>query len=876
MEMLARWLRRVRLLIRGRDAEQSMDDEIRFHIECEVAERIRAGESPDGARLAALGDFGGVERFKEEARDARGARQVEDLISDLRYAARILRHAPGFTAAAALTFALGIGAAGAIFSVVYGVLLRPLPYADPARLVVVWERNIPRQADRNVVSLGNFEAWRDRNQVFEGIAALVPRPVTLAGDGVAERVVGAEVSTGYFHLLGVAPILGRDFDAAEASADRCAAILSHGFWSRKFGADPAVVGRALQVSGQPCTIVGVMPASFDPPRFGWLGTQDLWFPFVATPANRTWGRFLLVVARLRPGISLGRARAEMAALGQHLANEIPGNTGWSVSMVTLADQITGDVRRALLVVFGAVGLLLLMAVTNVATLTISQVRKRAPELAVRRSLGATDRRLFRQLLTEGALLGVGGAAGGLLAVSPLVRLLVSLAPPDVPRLASIRVDAPVLFLAAAVAFVATLVFAAIAAGRGRSAAIAFGLKNAGDSRSSARTGGGVLVAGEIAVALALTVMATLMVRSFMGLRAVDLGFSADGVVAARVALVGPGYASSASQHAFFETLLERLRTVPAVQSASLISTRPFGGLGPATDVSDPLQAHDAATYSTVADIRYVDTTLFRTLRIPAVRGATFDSEDAAAAPPRVVISAALADALWPRQDAVGRRLYLELYNGITAEVLGVVGDVHVMDPRTPARPIAYLADARFPSDTRDIIVRVNGDPGSVVPALRSVLAGLAPGVPLYQVTPMPQLVDRAVASDRFTMFLLSAFAGVALLLGSVGVFGVISSEVARRRREIGIRMALGAGSSAVIRMMLMQALWRASWGVVAGGVLALVLADSMRSLLFGVAPNDPASFFMVAMALFCLAAVATLIPAVQAVESSPLFALREG
>jgi len=852
-----------------------MDDELRHHIECETAERIRAGEPPDAARRSAVRDFGGVERFKEEARDARGTRAAEDLLADLRYTTRVLRRSPGFTTAAILTFALGVGAAAAIFCVVYGVLLRPLPYADPARLVVVWERNIPRNKDRNVVSVTNFEAWRDRNHVFDGMAALVPRPVTLVNGEAPERVMGAEVSTGYFRLLGVAPFLGRDFEAADAAEGGGAVVLSHGFWKRRFDGDPAVVGRALQVSGEPCTIIGVMPASFEPPRFGWLATQDLWFPFVATAQNRAWGRFLLVVARLRPDIPLERARAEMTILGTQMASDTPGNKGWGLTIVTLAEQITGDVRIAFLIVLGAVGLLLVVAVTNVATLTLSLMRRRAQELATRLALGAGDRRLFRQLWTESGLVGVCGTMVGLLVIAPGVRLLLSLAPPDVPRLESIRVDAPVLLVAATVAVLATVAFGAVAAVRGRSAAASFRSASGGGDRTSSSAGGGALVVAEIAIALALCVMATLMVRSFASLRAVDLGFTADGVLAARVSLVGPRYDSPASQHAFFETLLEHVRSIPGVQSSGLISTRPFGGLGVATEATDPMQSQDAATHSTVADIRLVDPTLFQALRIPVVHGRTFDANEGAT-PIRVVISEAMADALWPRQDAVGRRVRLNLYNGITAEVSGVVRDVHVMDPRTPPRPIAYLSDARFPSDTRDVVVRVNGDPGSIVPALRSVLGALEPDVPLYQITPMAELVDRTLAADRFTTFLLSAFAGVALALGGVGVFGVISSEVARRRKEIGIRMALGARTSTVILMMLKQTLTRASFGVGAGSVLALLLAYSMRSLLFGVAPNDPMSFAMVAMVLFGLATVATLIPAVQAIRSSPVTSLREG
>jgi predicted permease len=726
-----------------------------------------------------------------------------------------------------------------------------------------------------VVSVANFEAWRDRNQVFDGMAALVPRPVTLVDGDIPERVMGAEVSAGYFRLLGVTPFLGRDFNTADASADRDAVVLSHGFWMRRFGGDPSVVGRRLQVSGKPHTIAGVMPASFEPPRFGWLVVQDLWFPFTATPETRAWGRFLLVVARLRPDTSLDNARAEMAVLGQQMASESPGNKGWGVTVVSLAEQITGDVRTALVIVLGAAGLLFVIAVTNVATLMLSLMRRRAQELATRRAIGASDRRLFWQLWTESGLLGACGTAVGFMTLIPGVRALLSLAPPDVPRLESIRLDAPILAAVAAIACVAIAIFGAVAAAFGRSAAVTFRPMTGSDARTSPRAGGATLVAAEIAVALALGVMATLMVRSFASLRAVDLGFATDGVVAARVSLAGPRAESPASQHAFFETLLERVRALPGVQSAGLISTRPFGGLGPATEASDPMQPEGTATRSAVADIRWVDTAVFQTLRIPVLRGRTFDSDEAAGTP-HVVISESMADALWPRQDALGRRLHLDLYNGITVEVIGIVRDVYLMDPRTPVRPIAYLSDARFPSDTRDVVVRVNGDPAAMVPSLRSVLAALEPDVPLFQVTTMPDLVDRTVASDRFTTFLLSAFAGVALLLGGVGVFGVISSDVARRRKEIGIRMALGARTSVVILMMVKQALLRASAGLAAGSALALAAAYSMRSLLFGVAPTDPLSFLLVATALLGLATVATLIPAVHALRASPVTSLREG
>jgi predicted permease len=860
MAALGRWVRRLLLLLRRRRVERAMDEELRHHLDCEVEEHIRSGLAPEEARRAALAAFGGVEQIKEEARDARGTRPLEDLIADVAYGARVLRRHPSFTAAAVLTFALGSGAATAIFSVVYGVLLRPLSYADPARLVVLWERNVARGKDRNVVSVANFEAWRDRCRSFDGMAALVPSPVTLTEAGLPERLAGAEVSAGYFRLLGVAPALGQDFAPADSGeAESRVAILSHGLWQRRFGADPSIVGRALRLGGVPHTVIGVMPAGFDPPRFGWLGDQELWLPFRPTPQSRAWGRFLLVVARLRSTVSLEQARGETAAFGERLAGELKDDAGWSVSLVPLADQITGDVRTALLVLQGAVGLLLLIAVTNVATLSLCQTMRRSQELATRRVLGATDRRLFRQLLTQSALVGLCGAVAGGLVAWPAVRLLVALAPPGVPRLDGVRVDTPVLLATMAVALLATLVFGTIAA-RG-------GFRPA---RGSA------LVIIEIGVALTLGVVAVLSARSFASLRAVDLGFGFDGVVAARVALPDEPGEGGPRQRVLFEQLLERVRGLPGVQSASLITTRPFGGLATATTVGDAQRGTDPGSLSIVADVRRVDRGLFQTLGIALVRGHSFDAHESAAGTPRVVISESLREAVWPGEDPLGRGLHLSLYGGISAEVIGVVSDVHLMDVRTPPRPTAYLSDVRFPDGTRDLIVRAGGDAGRLVPALRAVLAAIAPNAALYQVTTLSRSVAASLAADRFTALLLAGFAGLAVLLSAVGVFSVISAEVARRRKEIGIRIAVGARPAAVALMLLREALRRAALGVSAGAMLALWCAHLMKSLLFGVPPGDPVSFLAVTAVVAGVVAVATLLPAVQILRTPPLSALREG
>ena len=878
VERARTWIRRLRRLPHLDAIDRAMDDEMRHHIDCEIAERVRAGEPRDTARRNALRDFGNVELVKEEARDARGLRPLEDLLADARYAGRIMRRHPSQTTAVIVTFALGVAAAGSIFAVVYGVLLRALPYADPNRLVAVWERNVARNRDRNVVSVANFERWRDASGSFEAMAALVPRSVTIAEHGsVPERVMGAEVSPGYFHLLGVRPALGRDFATAdEQAAGARVTILSYDFWKRRFGADPGVIGRSLALGEGACRIVGVMPEGFEPPRFGWLGVQELWFPFAATSENGRWGRFLLVVARLRPDVTIERARAEMTSMADRLAADDAGNRGWSVSIVPLALQITGDVRTALRTLLAAVGLLFLIAVANVATLTATATRRRAQELAIRRSLGATDRRVFRQLVTQHMLLGLAGAIVGLAAIPPCVGLLRALAPPSLPRLPSIQIDAPTLFVTLSIVALAILAFSVTASAPRRPPAIRVAAEEFCDGATTRhrRVGGG-LVVFEIAVALTLGIMAALMARSVLDLRSVNLGFDAGSVIAARVALTGPS-ADGPAARTFFDDLLERIRARPGVQSAGLISIRPLGGLGTATVVADPGRPRDKASNEFVADVRFVNGTLFESLRIPVRAGTTFDERDGDAGPISVVVSENLARALWPGQPAVGHQLFLALYNGITGTVIGVVGDVHFVDPRTPVRPAAYLSHARFPSDTRDLVVRASGDPSAIVPALRAEVAALAPGVPLYLVEPMTDAVDVALAQERFTAFVLSAFAGIALLLGGVGVFGVIAGEVARRRQEIGLRMALGAGRSRVTWMMLRQTMTRAAIGIAAGVVLTMWLARSMTSLLFGVAPLDPASYASAIVAVLALALAATLLPVVSALRRTPIAALREG
>ena len=858
-------------LVRRRGMERRLDGEMQFHLDMLTEKNIRAGLEPTEARRVALASFGGTERFKDDARDEYRSRLLDELGQDVRYALRVMRRNPGFAIAAALTFALGIGASTAMFSVVHGVLLRPLPYADPDRLVVLWERKLAGGSDHNVVGVPTFEAWRERARSFDGMAALVPLPATVRGAPNPERVVGAEVSPGYFRLLGVAPALGREFAAEEERAGGAnVLVLSYGFWQSHYGGDRAVLGRALEVDGRPHTIIGVMPADFDPPQFAWLGEQAFWRPFVGTESNRSWGRFLLVIARVKPGVPIDAARRELESVAARLATESKGNEGWSSTLLGLSEQITGDVRLPLLVLLGAVGLLLLMAITNVANLTLGLVRRREHELAVRRAIGATSPRLLRQLVTQSAVVGVVGCAIGLVAAMAGVRGLMVLLPPEMPRTSSIRLDGSVLMFSVATSMIASLGVGAIASvrgGRGGSQT----LRETGGGRAAARLRGGSLVTVEIALGLVLTVLAGLTMRTFSALRTVDLGFNPDRVVMTRVAVSGPRYATPESQVRFFDELLTRIRALPGVQAASVVSTRPFGGMAPATTLGD---ANAPVTGdSLVADVRVADASLFRTLRIPLLAGATFDARDVLDAPPRIVINETMARMLWPR-GAVGRRARIPMYGGINPEVIGVVGDVHLMDARTPPRATVYLAGPRFPSGAWDVVMRGNVDPDALARSLRATVSALDPAVPTYPVTTLEGLVARTMARDRFTAVLLGAFAVVALLVAGVGIYGVFAGDVAQRRKEIGIRVALGAPSAGVVALVMRRALARALLGVALGVAGALLAARAMASLLFGVATTDPVSFVGVAVLLLLVAVAATLVPALRAARVSPLVAIR--
>jgi predicted permease len=705
------------------------------------------------------------------------------------------------------------------------------------------------------------------------MAALTPIPLTLDGSPV-ERISAAQVSPSYFRLLGAHPAFGRDFTADdEVNGGANVVMLSDALWRSRFGADSSVVGRAISMDGESYTVVGVMPPAFEPPAYGWMTEHAMWLPFGANDRKHDWGRFLHVIARRRPGVSLEVARAELAGISEQLAREIEADKGWSTSVVPLSDQIVGDVRKPLVVVFAAVLLLLVMSVVNVANLIVAFTRRRQHELAVRRAIGASWGRLLRQQLVLSGTLAVIGASVGLAIAVFATRVLVRLMPPDVPRLADASVDARVLAFGLAIAFASVIVFGAASALRGFGPQ-AKSLDLVAANRATPRLSGARLIATEVAIGLVLSVLAALMIRSLIKLRSVDIGFQTRSAVAARVSLPSGKYQSNEQRQAFFDDLLLKVRALPAVASASIATTRPFACCAPATVVSDAANPPTKPTDAPTTDVRFVDEAYFSTLRIPILSGETFSTTESPDGPPRVVISRALAAALYKDQNPIGRTVAIKLFGTTNAVVIGVVGDLHLANARTPPRPTAFLSTTRFPSTERDIIVRGSGDSGALLATLRQTLAAVDPTIPLFRQTSLESAVATTFARDRVTTVLLSAFAVLALLLAAVGVYGVLAADIARRRREIGIRLALGARRWSVPGMVLRRALTPAVIGIAFGLGVALLLARSMSALVYGVGVNDPASFIVVTMVLFAVAIISALIPAARATRVSPLEAIR--
>jgi putative ABC transport system permease protein len=808
---------------------------------------------------------------------------MRSFLLDLRYAARVLLKSPAFTVVAVLALALGIGANSAIFSVVNSVLLRPLPYKDPDRLVIAWESN-PQLLDdylktHNEAAPANFYDWQAQSHVFENLAAFRWRDFNLTDGDNPEQVVGNGVTPNMFATLGVSPLIGRDFLPEEGEAGKDAeVILSYGLWQRRFGADPNVVNRQIGVNGQAYTVVGVMPRDFEFPR----AQAEMWTPFAPTDqtkANRT-SHFLYTRARLKPGVSIEQAQAEMDTIAARLRQQYPdSNSQRGVRVASLPSESVAQIRPALLILLAAVGFVLLIACANVANLMLARATARQKEIAIRTALGAGRWRIIRQLLTESVLLSFVGGVFGLLLAKWGVDLLLASMPREfalgIPGWNKIGLDYRVLAFTLVVSLATGILFGLFPAWQASKSDINETLKEGG--RSSA-TGRGryrsALIVSEVTLALVLLVGAGLMIRSITRLMDVNPGFDPQNLVTLQLSLPRSQYAKSQQVTNFYSELTRRVASLPGVESVASIDMMPMGGSGgTASFVVEGKPAPPKGQYPE-ANARTASPGYFKTMHIPVLEGREFDEHDTPDSPLVVIINETFARKYWPGEDAIGKRL-LDPENRIPpAQVVGVVGDIKHWGLDDKAEEYLYTSSTQTPGNSMFVVVRTASDPAGMTASVRNEVRTLDKQLPVYDVKPMSQRIIESTASRRLVMFLLGVFAAVALALASVGIYGVMAYSVTQRTHEIGIRMALGAGRGDIVRMVVRQGMLLALAGVALGLILSFAVTRFMASLLFGVGANDPATLVAVSLTLALIALLACLIPARRAMRVDPMVALR--
>jgi putative ABC transport system permease protein len=884
--MRDRDLRHWKALVRQRaDRERrelSMDvvDELACHLADLHATAVRNGASDADARRLALETLNAASFLELSKRLRARAPRTLFIQSDLIYAVRGLRKKPLFTAAAVLTLALGIGANSAIFTVVNAVLLRPLPYPAPEGLMMLWTSN-PRQGyAKDVSSYPNFDDWRRQSASFERLSAYFHGSFTLTQAGDPARIEGAVVTPGFFETLGVAPALGRTFGPREGvAAGARVAILSHGLWQTRFGGDPAIVGRTVMLNSVAHEVLGVMPASFAHPE-----TAVVWTPLAPSerlaPVMQSRSSYWLqVVGRLKPGIDRRAAQSEMDTIASALERQYPdANAGIGVRLVSMHEEIVGDVRQPLLILFGTAALVLVIACANVANLLLARAASRQRELAIRTALGAGRRRLIVQLLTESLVLAAVGGAAGLVLAAWGIQTLPSLAPSNLPRLTSVRIDTSLILYTSLASLVTGLVFGAAPALQSTAATAGEFLK---DRRAEShgvrgrRLRAAVAIA-EVAVALVLVIGAGLLVRSFIAMNNVDLGFDARGILAVRVELPRARYSEDAQITAFFSDLASRLRALPGVESVGLGSSIVRAPQSSTLSVhGQPAQDPNVPNLSVPYDS--VTPEFFTTLRIPLRRGRLFTSADGPATQRVVVVNESLARRFFPDDDALGKRVTYDDPDDAQARwltIVGIVADTRRGGVDREPRAELYYPLTQLPDRWMYVLVRTSGDPLSLVRPAQAQVWAIDPNQPTASVRSVEAILANAQANRRFTTLLLGLFSIVALALAAIGIYGVIAYSTAQRVQEIGIRMALGASRTNVLTSVLKEAVVIGVVGLALGIAAALALTRFLSGLLFGVGARDPMTFVALPLGLLLVAVLAALIPATRAVRVSPLVALR--
>jgi putative ABC transport system permease protein len=860
--------------------ENEMDVELRFHIETRAEDLMRSGVSREEAMRRARIEFGGVERVKEEGREARGARIIETLLQDLRYGARILRKSPGFTAVAVLTLALGIGANTAIFSLVDGILLRPLPFAAPQNLVSI-TGTFPK---------GGFAAMREQVQSLDVAAYFEGHEYNLTGRGDPLRLSGVLVSAEFFSVLGARPELGRVFYPGEDVAGRDNyVILSHSLWEQRFGADPSILGHSIELEGVSREVIGVMPAEFTFPS---TKTQ-VWLPLRNDPRDTVayWaGDFMPIIGRLRAGSTIPRARAEIRLFQSRVPKlfpwPMPADWNADISVVELRNGMVADVRSRLFLLLDAVGLILLIACVNVANLALSRAATREKEIAVRTALGAERGRVVRQLLTESVLLALLGGLLGIFLATQGLHLLKAALPADTPRLADAHIDWRVLSFTGGLAVLTGLLFGLAPALYSSRAALA-------QSLNAATRGAGVSVShrlrsalaiAEVAFAVLLVIAAGLLIRSFVALSHVDPGFRAERVLTARV-IPNQEFCSDPSRCiSFYRELLERLQAVPGVHSVAVVNTLPLGGRVAKRSLEIENEAVPPGEAMPLFWMGVVTPDYLRVMKIPVVAGRGFTSADDSGNARVALVTASTARRFWPGRSPIGTHVRL---SGDTdwRTVVGIVSDVRAYDLQEnvpdwingtiyfPYATNATLEGGRVPSDMT-VVIHSSLEESQLQSALRRTVAGLNPEVPASEVKPMRAVVSESVSTPASTTVLFVAFAALALVLGLIGIYGVLSYLVSKRTREIGIRLALGAQRRDVLWLVMKEGAKFSLFGISLGLACALGLTRLLASELYGVRPADPATFLAAAVLMASVTLLACYIPTRRAMRVDPIIALR--
>lgn len=814
---------------------------------------------------------------------------MDTFVQDVKYALRALVRNPGFTLVAVVALALGIGANSAIFSVVNAVLLRPLPYAEPERLMTVWQNNLKRGWHEDVVTPADYLDWREQNHVFEAMAAYLGRGFNLSFGGQAERIRGAVVSADFFKVLGTAPQLGRGFLPEDLRGQGGRLVLiGHSLWQRKFGGAPDVVGRSIALDSESFTVVGVAPPGFEFPETAqaWaLAKQNVpenpWLPPGTDLTTLRGLHYFPVIARLKSGVTRAEAQAEMDTIAARLAARYPDtNADTGAEVIPLHQHLVGDVRPALLVFLGAVGLVLLIACANVANMSLARNAARRREVAIRTALGANRVRLLRQYLTESVLLALLGGGAGILLALWGCDLLVALKPDSIPGVSSVGVDPRVLGFTLALSVLTGLLFGVAPALHASSADPHEALKEGGRSSSAgprARLLRSGLVVSQMAIALVLLSGSGLLVRSFLRLQSIDPGLLIDGVLTVRLWTPDASYATGARQSQFYSEVLRRVRALPGVETAAATTDLPLSGtdsyLGFQIEGRPPAGPGDGPE----SGLHQVTPDYFRALGIPILRGRPLNQGDVDGALSVKVVSQTLAERYWPGEDPIGKRISYgtnEKNEPQWSTVVGVAGDVRQKGLHAEPRPEAYASALQWPSRYMTLIVRSPLDPAALAEAVRREVRAVDPDVPAYEVKTLREVLDGSLAARRFNMALLMIFAAVAVALAGVGLYGVIAYMVNQRTHEIGVRLALGAGRADILRLVVGHGMALAIGGVVLGLAGAFALTRLMASLLTGVAVTDPLTYIFVGLLLSAVALLACYVPGSRAARVDPMAALR--